>query len=40
MGLNARYQFVLLCTVGRGLISAAAEGINQAIKDGPFRVGE
>jgi NADPH:quinone reductase len=40
MGLNARYQFVLLYTVGRGLISAAAEDINQAIKDGAFRVGE
>jgi NADPH2:quinone reductase len=40
MGLNARYQFVLLYTVGWGLISAAAEDINQAIKDGAFRVGE
>ena len=40
MGLNARYQFVLLYTVGWELITAAAADINQAIEDGAFAVGE
>jgi NADPH2:quinone reductase len=40
MGLNARYQFVLLYTVGWDRIAAAAADINQAIEDGAFRVGE
>jgi NADPH2:quinone reductase len=40
MGLNARYQFVLLYTVGSDRIAAAAADINQAIEDGAFRVGE
>jgi NADPH:quinone reductase len=40
MGLNSRYQFVLLYTVGWERIAAAAADINQAIKDGAFRVGE
>jgi len=40
MSLNARYQFVLLYTVGWDLITAAAADINQAIEDGAFRVGE
>jgi NADPH:quinone reductase len=40
MGLNARYQFVLLYTVGWDRIAAAAADINQAIQDGAFRVGE
>jgi NADPH2:quinone reductase len=40
MGLNARYQFVLLYTVGRDRIAAAAADINRAIEDGAFRVGE
>jgi NADPH:quinone reductase len=40
MGLNARYQFVLLYTVGWDRISAAAADINQAIEDGAFGVGE
>jgi NADPH2:quinone reductase len=40
MGLNARYQFVLLYTVGWDRIVAAAADINQAIEDGAFRVGE
>jgi NADPH:quinone reductase len=40
MGLNSRYQFVLLYTVGWELIAAAAADINQAIEDGAFRVGE
>lgn len=40
MGLNARYQFVLLYTVGWDRIAAAAADINQAIEDGAFRIGE
>jgi NADPH2:quinone reductase len=40
MTLNARYQFVLLYTVGWDRITAAAADINQAIDDGAFRVGE
>jgi NADPH:quinone reductase len=40
MGLNARYQFVLLYTVGWQVITAAAADVNQAIEDGAFRVGE
>ena len=40
MGLNARYQFVLLYTVGWDRIAAAAADINQAIEDGAFQVGE
>ena len=40
MGLNSRYQFVLLYTVGWELIAAAAADVNQAIEDGAFRVGE
>jgi NADPH:quinone reductase len=40
MGLNTRYQFVLLYTVGWDRIAAAAADINQAIQDGAFRVGE
>jgi NADPH2:quinone reductase len=40
MGLNARYQFVLLYTVGWDRIVAAAADINQAIEDGALRVGE
>jgi NADPH:quinone reductase len=40
MGLNARYQFILLYTLGWELISAAAADINQAIADGALRVGE
>jgi NADPH:quinone reductase len=40
MGLNARYQFVLLYTLGWERITAAAADINQAIGDGAFRVGE
>ena len=40
MRLNARYQFVLLCTVGWDRITAAAADINQAIEDGALRVGE
>jgi NADPH2:quinone reductase len=40
MGLNTRYQFVLLYTVGWDRITAAAEDINRAIGDSAFRVGE
>jgi NADPH:quinone reductase len=40
MGLNSRYQFVLLYTVGWDRITAAAVDINQAVEDGAFRVGE
>jgi NADPH:quinone reductase len=40
MGLNVRYQFVLLYTVGWERISAAAEDINLAIEDGALQVGE
>jgi NADPH:quinone reductase len=40
MGLNARYQFVLLYTVGWQRIAAAAADINQAIEDGALQVGE
>ena len=40
MGLNARYQFILLYTVGWDRITAAAAAINQAIQDGALGVGE
>jgi NADPH2:quinone reductase len=40
MGLNARYQFVLLYTVGWDRITAAAADINHAIEGGAFRVGD
>jgi NADPH2:quinone reductase len=40
IGLNARYRFVLLYTVGWDRISAAAADINSAIEQGAFRVGE
>jgi len=40
MGLNTRYQFVLLYTVGWDRIAAAAADINDAIQDGALRVGE
>lgn len=38
--VNARYQFILLYTVGWGRIDAAAEDINEAIAEGAFNVGE
>jgi NADPH:quinone reductase len=40
MGLNTRYQFILVYTVGWDRIAAAAEDINNAIEDGAFHVGE
>jgi NADPH:quinone reductase len=40
MNLNARYQFVLLYTVGWDRIGAAAADINGAIEAGAFGIGE
>jgi NADPH:quinone reductase len=40
MALNARYQFVLLYTVGWARITDAAADIDAAIEDGALRVGE
>jgi NADPH:quinone reductase len=40
MGLNLRYQFVLLYTVGWPRIADAAANITQASADGAFRIGE
>ncbi len=40
MGLNSRYQFVLLYTVGWDNIARAASDINRAIEDGAFHIGE
>jgi NADPH:quinone reductase len=40
MALNARYQFVLLYTVGWDRIANAAADLNRAIDDGAFRIGE
>ena len=40
MVLNARYQFILLYTVGWNRIASAAADLNQAIDDGAFRIGE
>jgi NADPH2:quinone reductase len=40
MGLNTRYQFVLLYTVGWQRIANAAADLNQAIDDRAFRIGE
>jgi NADPH:quinone reductase len=40
MGLNVRYQFVLLYTVGWDRILDAAADINEAVADGALRVGE
>ena len=40
MGLNTRYQFVLVYTVGWERIAAAAADVNAAIEDGALRVGE
>ncbi|WP_344841133.1 NADPH:quinone reductase [Kribbella ginsengisoli] len=40
MGLNARYQFLLLYGVGPKLISAAAEDVSAAIAAGVLPVGE
>ncbi|MGC4943020.1 NADPH:quinone reductase [Kribbella sp. DT2] len=40
MGLNARYQFVLLYSVGWNKLAAGAEDVNAAIADGALPVGE
>ena len=40
MMLNARYQFVLLYSVGWQRIADAAADLNQAIEDSAFRIGE
>ena len=40
MGLNTRYQFVLLYTVGWDRIANAAADLNQAIDDGALGVGD
>jgi NADPH2:quinone reductase len=40
MGLNSRYQFLLLYRVGWEKITGAALDINHAIEEGAFRVGE
>jgi NADPH2:quinone reductase len=40
MALNARYQFVLLYTVGWERIANAAADLNRAIDDGALRIGE
>ena len=40
MGLNARYQFVLLYSVGDELVAAGAADVNAAIEAGAFEVGE
>jgi NADPH2:quinone reductase len=40
MGLNARYQFVLLYTVGWDRIAAAAADINRAIEAGALNIGQ
>jgi NADPH2:quinone reductase len=40
MGLNARYQFLLLYNIGAEAITAAAEDISKAIAAGALPVGE
>jgi NADPH2:quinone reductase len=40
MGLNLRYQFMLLYTLGWDIIAAAAADLNAAIEDGALAVGE
>ena len=40
MSLNARYQFVLLYTVGWDRIANAATDLNQPMDDGTLRIGE
>jgi NADPH:quinone reductase len=40
MMLNTRYQFLLLYTVGRPALDAAAEDITAALRDGALPVGE
>jgi NADPH:quinone reductase len=40
MVLNARFQFVLLYTIGRAALEAAAEDVTAALRDGALPVGE
>jgi NADPH2:quinone reductase len=40
MGLNARFQFVMLYTVGESALRAAAEDVSAAVADGVLEVGE
>ncbi|ROP64069.1 NADPH:quinone reductase [Curtobacterium sp. PhB115] len=40
MSINARYQFVLLYTIGDEALAAAAEDISEALQDGVLPVGE
>jgi NADPH:quinone reductase len=40
MGLNCRYQFVLLYTLGEERIAAAADDVNAAVEQGAFRIGD
>ncbi|PZE87824.1 NADPH:quinone reductase [Curtobacterium sp. MCBD17_008] len=40
MGINARYQFLLLYTIGDAALAAAAENITAALRDGVLPVGE
>lgn len=40
MGINARYQFLLLYTIGDAALAAAAEDITAALRDGVLPVGE
>jgi NADPH2:quinone reductase len=39
MGLNARYQFILLYTVGAGALAAGAEDVTTAAREGVLEVG-
>jgi len=40
MSINARYQFLLLYTIGDEALSAAAEDITEALRDGVLPVGD
>jgi NADPH2:quinone reductase len=40
MGINARYQFLLLYTIGDAALAAAAEDVTAALRDGVLPVGE
>ncbi len=40
MSLNARFQFVMLYTVGEAALNAAAEDVSAAVADGVLEVGE
>lgn len=40
MGLNTRFQFILLYTVGRQALASAAEDVIAAVRDGALPVGE